>query len=393
MNKTHIVIVGGGFGGVYTAKNLYKLFNKNEVDITIINKSNYFLFTPLLHEVSTGGLTPDSIIESMREVFRGSCVNIVEDFVIDIDKGKRMVKTATTSFLYDYLVISTGSETNYFNTEGAKEHTFTLKSLEDAMALRNHILQTCEKAVQTKNKDLLVTAVVGAGPTGVELSAEILEYMQHTLCAYYRNSGFVEKDVKIKLMTMTPDLISQFPQKMRDITMIELNKKGVDTMTNTIVLKVEPNLLTFKDGSTLKAHTIIWVAGVTAGVNGRIEINQNLQTVANPEIFALGDAAGKFPMLAQVAVQQAKTVARNIYALAHNKELSVFEYKQKGLLLSIGQWYAVGHLGGMTFKGRIMWLIWRVAYLSNFLSWRKRFEIAFEWTENLFSPRDISYLK
>ncbi len=403
MNKIKIVIVGGGFGGVYTALNLNKILNKKEVEITLINKTNYFLFTPLLHEVATGGLTPDSIIESVREVFRGSCVNIVEDIAIEIDKDQKLVKTTSDSYKYDYLVISTGAQTNYFNTIGAKEHSFTLKNLEDAISLRNHILETCETAFKTKNKDLLVTSIVGAGPTGVELSAELQEYMQHTLCMYYKNSGFKKEDIKVNIITTTPDVISQFPQKMRDYAMEELKERGINVITNSFVTKIEPNQITFKDGASIKSHTVIWVAGVSPilseikglipGQKGRIDTNEFLQTSYDKNIFSLGDVSGNHPMLAQVAVQQAKVVAKNIKALINNDKLTAFKFIQKGLLLSIGQWFALGNFLGMTFKGKIMWWIWRTAYLFNFLSWRKRFEIASEWTSNLFYPRDITYLK
>lgn len=389
MKKIKIVIVGGGFGGVYTAKNLCKYFDKNKIEITLINRSNYFLFTPLLHEVATGALTADSIREPIREVFRNCPVNIVEDTVVEMDKVNKIVKTINTSYAYDYLVVATGAETNYFNTPGAREHTFALKNLSDASSLRNHIIQTCEQAVLTKNKDMLVTSIIGAGPTGVELAAELQEYMQHTIFTYYNTSHFKKEDIKVILVTATPDIISQFPPKMRIVAAKELNNRGIEIKANTIVVKVEPGQISFKDGTTMKSHTIVWVAGVTAGASGRLEINESLQTTSSPEVFALGDTAGKCPMLAQVAVQQAKVVAYNIHALIEKKKLRVFIFKQKGLLISIGQWYAIGNFFGLTFRGRIMWLIWRIVYLLNFISWRKRFEIAFEWTMNLFSPRDI----
>jgi NADH dehydrogenase len=407
MKKIKIVIVGGGFGGVYTALNLTEIFNDESIEVTLINKNSHFLFTPLLHEVATGGLSPNSVIEPLREVFRGTSVRFSEDSVIEIDYANKMVRTGTTSFYYDYLVIATGADTNHFGITGAKEHCFKLKTLEDAIVLRKHILETCEIAVNTKNKDLLTTAIVGAGPTGVELAAEFIEYMQHTLCTYYKNSGFTKEDIKVNLLTTTPDIISQFPQDMRDIAMTELNKEGVKVLTNTIVTKVEPNLLTFKDGGSLKAHTIVWVAGVapyfnnikgitdvaTVSAKNRIETNEFLQSTKYPEVFSLGDVSGTSPMLAQVAVQQGKVVAENIYALVDKKELMKFEFKQKGLLISIGQWYAIGNfkIGSYSFtlKGRLMWWIWRTVYLFNFLSWKKRFEIAGEWTLNLFYPRDI----
>ncbi len=401
--KTKIVIVGGGFGGVYTARNLERLFSKGTTEVTLINKNNYFLFTPLLHEVATGGLTPDSIVEPIREVFRGGCVKFVEDTVIEIDRESKTVKTNLNKYSYDFLVIASGADTNYFGTPGAREHSFSLKNLQDAISIRNHIINTCEQAVTTKNKELLTCAIVGAGPTGIELAAELIEYMQHTLCNYYKDSGFKKEDIKISVITATPDIISMFPEKMRHIGQAELDRKGIKVIPNSIVTKVEPNTFIFKDNTVLKAHTLVWVAGVApslneingieAGPKGRIEVNEYLQSITNPEIFSLGDAGGSFPMLAQVAVRQGKTVAQNIYAMVNNKTLKKFNFEQKILLISIGQWYAIGHFGSITLRGPLMWLLWRAVYLFNFLSTRKKFEIIIEWIINLFYPRNITYIK
>jgi NADH dehydrogenase len=190
---------------------------------------------------------------------------------------------------------------------------------------------------------------------------------------------------------------------MRAIALSQLKKKGIEVITDTMVTKVEPNLITFADGKSLKANTIIWVAGVKPslseikgieiGPKGRLEINEYLQSIKNLEIFGLGDSAGTHPMLAQIAVQQAKTVANNIYALVNNKELEKFTTKIKGLLISLGQWSAAGQFRKITLSGPIMWWIWRTIYLFNFNSWKKRFEIVIEWTINLFYPRDITHLK
>ena len=357
MNKTKIVIVGGGFGGVYTAKNLQKYFDCDSAEITLINPSNYFLFTPLLHEVATGNLSPESIVEPIREVFRDSCINFVEDTVTEVKSETKEVVTNHATFSYDYLVISAGAETNYFGTPGAKENTITLKNMNDAVALRNYIISICEKAVKENNKNLLSVAIVGAGATGVELATELVEYMQHTIFSYYKASGFVKEDIKITLVTATPDVISMFPQKMRDIALAELNKRGIQVMANAMVTKVDPHSITFKDGQTLNAETLIWVAGVTpslsnikgveVGPKKRIEVNASLQSLKNPEIFALGDAGGAFPMLAQVAVRQARVVAQNIHLLARkgetNPPLVPFSFEQKILLISLGQWSAAGH--------------------------------------------------
>lgn len=402
-NKTKIVIIGGGFGGIYTAKNLEKLTEDCELEVALINRSNYFLFTPLLHEVATGGLSSKTIVEPIREVFRGSCVKFVEDTVTEVDKVNKNIKTSLGNYTYDYLVVACGADTNYFNTPGSREHTFSLKNLQDAIALRNHIIDTCEKAVVNKNKELLSFAVVGAGPTGIELAAEIAEYAEHTLCNYYKNSGFKKEDIKINVITATPDIISMFPEKMRVIGQNRLDEKGIKVLANHIVTNVEPNTLVFKDGTSLKAHTLIWVAGVTpsipeikgleAGQKGRMDVNEFLQTTSNPEIFAIGDAGGSFPMLAQVAVKQGKNVAQNIVNLIKNEPLEKFDFKQNILLISIGQWYAIGHFWNLTLRGPLMWLLWRAVYLFNFISLRKKCEILIHWTINLFYPRDITYIK
>ncbi len=402
MNKTKIVIVGGGFGGIYTARNLLKLFG-NKAEITIINKTNYFLFTPLLHEVATGALTPQSVVESLREVFRGTPVVTIEDTVIEIDKNSKIVKTAHSNYSYDYLVVSAGAETNYFGIPGAQENSFTLKHLNDAITLRNHIIETFEKASDSNCADNLTFAIVGAGATGVELAAELVEYVKETLHSYYDNSKIKKEDIKISLITNTAQVINVFPERMRVLAELSLKDRGINLITNATVSKVENGQITFADSTTLKAHTIIWVAGVKPslssikgidiGQKGRMDINEYLQNTNDPTIFGLGDASGTLPMLAQIAVQQAKTLAYNIYAHKGGHRLHKFETNIKGLLISLGQWNALGNFHGITLSGPIMWFIWRTVYLFNFNSWKRRLEIAIEWTVNLFYPRDITYLK
>ncbi len=405
-NKIKVIIVGGGFGGVYSAKNLLKYFNHDEIEITLINKGNFFLFTPLLHEVATGALTPDSIVEPIREVFRNTPINFLEDSAIEIDKDTKQVITTKEKLKYDYLIIASGAVTNYMNVPGANEFTFTLKNLQDAIAIRNHILNTCENAYKTNNKDLLTFSVIGAGPTGVELATELIEYIEHTICSYYKSSVLKKEDIKVNLISAGADIIPQFPVEMRQIALKEVLRKGINVLTNTIINKVEPGLMYTKDGNTIKSNTIIWVAGVKPNANeikgivvgekGRINTSKYLMSDFDESIFALGDSSGNLPMLAQVAVVQAQVIAENIYKLSKNADrskLTEFNFKEKGLLISLGQWYALGNFYGVTFSGKIMWWVWRTVYLINFLSWRKRVEIAIEWTIDLFYPRDITVIK
>lgn len=404
MKKSHIVIIGGGFGGTYTARYLQPLVEAGEVEITLIHRTNYFLFTPLLHEVATGGLTPTSVVEPIREIFRHDSVHFIQDEVKSIDSAQKTITISNRIIGYDYLVMSSGAETNYYGTAGAKENTLTLKNLQDAQLLRKTIIDACEKgahvADDVERKKMLSCVVVGGGATGVELSAEIVEFMQETLCSYYRSCHIKKIDMQVTLVAASPELLPPFPPKLREIAKKELVRKGVKVLTGETVTEVKPGKIIFKDGSFIEAGLIIWVAGVKpstieiAGADkeksGRIKIDEFLQVTGPSNIFALGDVSGTAPMLAQVAAQQAKTVAHNIGARMKNENLATFHFHEKGLLVSLGQWYAAGKLFGLTMRGPIMWLIWRLVYLFNFHSWRKRFKIAAEWTINLFYPRDIT---
>ncbi len=404
MKKSHVVIIGGGFGGTYTAKYLQPLVDSDEIEVTLINRTNYFLFTPLLHEVATGALSPTSVVEPIREIFRTGNVHFIQDEVKSIDPVGKSITISNRIIGYDYLVVSSGAETNYYGTLGAKENTLTLKDIHDAHVIRKTIIDTCEKGAhiqdETERRKMLSVVIVGGGATGVELAAEVIEFMQETLCSYYRSCHMKKADMQVTVVAASPELLPPFPPALRTIAKNELVRKGVKVLTGETVTEVKPGKIIFADKSFLEAGTIIWVAGVKpstmdiAGAekekNGRIKIDEFLRVTGPSNIFALGDVSGTAPMLAQVASQQAKTVAHNIGATISATPLAPFVFHEKGLLVSLGQWYAAGKIFGVTMKGPLMWWIWRTVYLFNFHSWRKRFKIAAEWTVNLFYPRDIT---
>ncbi len=405
MKKAHVVIVGGGFGGIYTARYLQPLIEAGKVDVTLINKTNYFLFTPLLHEVATGGLSPMSVVEPIREIFRRELVHFIQDEATSIDLEKKYVSTSQRIIGYDFLVVSSGAETNYYGTPGAAENTITLKNLNDALIIRRTLIDACEKAAHIaddeERRKLLSVAIVGGGATGVELAAEIVEFMKETLCSYYGNTCHLKKeDMQVTVIAASPDLLPPFPPALRDIAKKELVRKGIRVMLGETVTEVKPRKILFADKSFVEAATIIWVAGVKpvspalTGAekekNGRIKIDEFLRVAGKHEVFSLGDVGGTAPMLAQVAVQQGKIVARNIGATLTSIPLIPFMFMEKGLLVSLGQWHAAGKIFGITLQGPLMWWIWRTVYLFNFHSWRKRLKIAVEWTVNLFYPRDIT---
>lgn len=400
-----IVIVGGGFGGVYTARHLSKMGKK--YNVLLINRNNYFLFTPLLHEVATGGLSEESVAEPIREVFRKTNVQFLQAEVTDIDREKKVVHTDIKEVEYDYLVVATGATTNFYNTP-CDEKCFTLKDLHDAVSLRDHIITVTEKASaetdQKKRAELLNFVVVGGGPTGVEFAAELAEFVFDTICADYTKCTVIPEEISIQLLHAGQVVLGQFSEKVQKYALGVLQKKGVTVRLGTRVQGVENNIVSVSDNEKIHAGTVVWTAGVMAQIpkfkstpelneHKRVEADDFLRVRGKEHEFVLGDVAGdrqESPMLAQIAVNQAKVVAKNICASIRGKKLVPYTYKKKGILVSLGQWNAAGDMGPFAIKGKLTWWLWRTIYLFKFNSWRKRSRIAFEWTINLFYPRDIT---
>jgi NADH dehydrogenase len=412
MKTLKIVIVGNGFGGIYTLKNLHKFFhNDKRVELILVGEKNYFLFTPLLHEVATGGINPANIIEPIRKVL-GCCLNkfyLGKAEIINLKEKNVLVDGINIS--YDYLVIAPGSETNFFSTPGTDKYVFTLKSIEDAIKIKNHCITQMERASHTENraerKKMLNFVVVGGGPTGVELVAELEELVKETFSHYYAKE--VVDDVSIVLVQRGAELAPQFGPIARAKSLETLKKKGIEVMLNTAVKEVGSSYVIANENTKIFTETVVWVAGikpaemkfeepVSMSPDGRIVVNEYLQLENQKEIFAIGDIAmfkqddAPVPALAQVAEKESATVARNIYNLINNKNPEKFVFKNSGNLMSLGQWKAVGQIANFTFTGHVAWFIWRTVYLSKLISFRKKIRVAVDWTMNLFSPRDISQL-
>ena len=415
MNKPiKILIIGNGFGGIYALKNMHKFLGEyKDINLSLVGEKNYFLFTPLLHEVATGGINPVNIIEPIRKVL-GCCLS---DFYLGkaeqinlIDKTVLIDKVLVS---YDYLVIAPGSETNFFNTPGADKHAFTLKSIEDAVQIKNHCVMQMERASHVKEsaerKNMLRFVVVGGGPTGVELVAEMEELVRETFSHYYKNE--VVKDVSIVLIQRGPDLVPQFGTKIREKSLDVLQKKGVEVMLNSAVKEIGASYVVVDENTKIFTETVIWVAGVKPASlkfaekvekspDGKLIVNEYLQLQNYKEVFAIGDIAAFkdtdknifLPALAQVAEKEAKTVAKNIKFLIDESPLEKFTYHSSGNLMSLGQWMAVGEISNFSFSGHMAWWFWRTVYLSKLISFRKKVRVAVDWTMNIFSPRDISRL-
>jgi len=432
MIKPRILILGAGFGGVYVAKKLESYATKGEIELTIVNRTNYFLFTPLLHEVATGGLNPRSVAEPLREVFKGTGVHIVQGSVdfIDLDKKSVGIKANSHSceMDYDYLVIATGAESNYYGIPGADKLTFPLKDLSDAARIRNRIIDVFEHAMLIDDREQRVKelsfAVVGGGPTGVETAAELSEFISGMIKRYYHDTECLPEDAgschpeepAITLIHTGKELLEQFKPSLRNAAERRLMHNGVVLQMSSVVTAVTKEGLTLANNMTVQANTVIWAAGVKPAIPhfegtapaqyaGRLAVDEFFRLKGNDRAFALGDVASyidsdnpnagpkgptPLPMLAQVAEAQSKVVAYNLVALIKEKKLKQFHYHSKGAMVSVGEWFAVGEIYSFDIAGRITWWLWRTVYLFKFASWQKRFRIAFEWTVQMFYPRDIT---
>ncbi len=413
IKRKRIVIVGAGFGGVYAFRRLHRYFHRNPlIELVLVNPQNYFLFTPLLHEVATGGVEPGHIVEPLREVL-GCCLSdFWQTTVTKVQLANKTLETSLGQLPYDYLVLASGAETNFYGTPGAAEYALTLKTLGDAIRLRNHCIDTFERASKIADQATLQRelsfVVVGGGPTGVELIAELAEFVGDAFARVYPRT--LLQNVSLTLVHAGDELIPQFPSRLRQKSQAVLERKGIKVRLGATVQAVDREGVVLKDGNRIEASTVIWVAGVRPTHPifdtelqhddwNRLIVNNLLQLERYPEVSVLGDTAAvhdshghALPALAQVAVQQATTVGDNIAATIKGKSPQPFRYHHRGDLLSLGQWMAVGEIGGFPFAGHLAWWIWRTVYLSKVLSFRKKLEVALDWTLDLFSPRDISKL-
>jgi len=417
MKKPHVVIVGAGFGGVYTAQHLVPYVKKGLIDVTIINQTNYFLFTPLLHEVATGGLSGRSVTESIRHIFAGTGVLFHQGTVESVDIKKRELVVDGKHMSYDYVVLATGAVTNFYGIKGAKEHSLVLKNLSDAVEIRERIIDAFEDTssvdIAEKRKKDLTFVVVGGGATGVEMAAEMAEFIDMLYSRYFDGASTIQKDdISIHLINMGAEVLSMLDQTLRIKAARRLEALGVTLHMNTSVTEVTSDRVTLSDGSSIDTSFVFWAGGIMpvspacisssepVCIGGKFVVDTFLRMKGETDVFVLGDTAcvetpdnKGYPALAQIAVRQAKIVAYNIMASLGHQPLRVFSYVVRGTLVSLGQWYAIGQVFGMTFSGKIMWWVWRTVYLFNFHSWVKRFKIAFEWTEGLFTSRDITKLR
>ncbi|OUJ73380.1 NAD(P)/FAD-dependent oxidoreductase [Hymenobacter crusticola] len=407
LGKPRVVIVGGGFGGLELAKALRHV----NVQVVLIDKQNYHTFQPLLYQVATAGLDADDIVSPFRKILedQGNVFFRMAE-VQSVDTEAQVVKTSIGLVKYDYLVIATGATTNYFGDQEMAKNSVAIKSVEDAIMLRNTVLNNFEKALQVEDpverNSLLDFVIVGGGPTGVEVAGALSELRKHVFPKDYRELDFKEMD--IHLIQSGPTLLKGMSPEASQKALEFLQNFGVDVMLDCRVKSYDGYTVTLNTGQTLITRTLIWAAGVSgAPIEGirkesilkgnRYQVDEHNRITGYNNVFAIGDIAAMVtseypeghPMVAQPAIQQGKLLAKNIGNLLCQRALDTFHYDDKGAMATIGRNHAVAdvklfHKEFRT-QGFLAWLMWTFVHVISLVSFRNRLAVFISWTWSYFS--------
>lgn len=402
LNLPRIVVIGGGFGGLELVK---KLKNK-EVQVVLIDQNNYHTFQPLLYQVASAGLEPDSIVFPLRKIFKNQA-----NFHFRMAKAERVAAEENTlytsigSIRYDYLVIATGSDSNYFGMKQVEKHSLPMKSIVEALDLRSVILQSFEQALLTadleKRESLMNFVIVGGGPTGVELAGALGELKTHVL-----PNDYPELDIRrmqIHLIEAADRLLNGMSEVSSKKAKDFLKKFDVNIWLNTQVKDYDGYEVFNNSGKELKAQTLIWSAGVRGNsLNGidahvvnrqqRILVNEFNQIQGYSNIFAIGDVAAMLtdaypkghPMVAPVAIQQGSNLAKNLLQLLKNAPLKAFTYKDKGSMATVGRNRAVVEVGKFKTQGFMAWFMWMAVHLMSLVGFRNKLVTLINWMWSYF---------
>jgi NADH dehydrogenase len=393
--RPKVVIIGAGFGGLACARRL-----KGEpVDVVLVDRRNYHLFTPLLYQVASCLLSPGDIVAPVRKVFRGvHNVRFHMGEVVHVDYDARVVHLAGGAQLpYDFVVVAAGSRTNFFGNDELAQHALGLKDLGEALQLRNHVLDCLERATGSEDPEerrrLLTFCIVGGGPTGVEFAGALAELVRLVMPLEYPE--IAHQDVRIVLLEGADRLLSMFTPRLSDYARRELVRRGVEVRTAALVAYADDKLVRTVDGREIGTATMVWTAGVrpaslTADAPvphtpaNRVEVDEFLRIPGTQGAFVIGDSASihdrhgaELPMTSPPAMQAGRYVARQI--LGHG-ELRPFRYRDKGTLATIGRTAAVGEVGPFRFTGFLGWLVWLFVHLYYLIGFENRLVVMLRWS-------------
>lgn len=400
-DRKRVVVVGAGFGGLRLARYLSR---RKEFQVVLLNKQNYHEFQPLYYQVATAGLEANSILFPLRAVF-GNCqnVHIRVTNVTGIRPADKAVDTELGPVTYDYLVMATGADTNFFNQQNIIEKALPMKSVAEAIALRNRMLQNFEDALSVETLDeregLMDVVVVGGGPTGVELCGTLAEMRKTVLPADYPELDF--KMMDIFLIESGGELLGPMSVQSQEHSLAYLQKLGVHVRLNTRVKDFDGRVVTMNDGTSLRTNNLIWAAGVKAnplaglptdviGRGGRVLVNRYNQVQGFTDIFAIGDVAlmtedkwpNGHPQIAQPAIQQGKHLAKNMIRWVRNEQPEEFVYRDLGTMATIGRGLAVVDLPFFKFQGFFAWITWLFVHLMSIVGVKNRLAIFLNWMFN-----------
>ena len=412
-----ILILGGGFGGIYAALHLEKAFaREGNVEITLINRDNYLLFSPMLAEVSSSSIEAKHIVAPIRAFFRK--VRFRDSQIEGIDLQKRVVhafhcaECAHYSLEFDHLVLALGSETSFYGVPGVEGAAFTLKTLADAMALRNHVIDMLEHADMETDVELrgqlLTMVVAGAGFAGVEIVAELNDFLRGAKHFY---PNIQPEEVRLMLVAPGSRILPGLAEDLAAYAHKVLVRRGVEVRLGTAIAQASFNGVDLQDGSHIPTRTLVWTAGISPNPlvatlpcqkeRGKIVVSDRLEVLGYPEVWAIGDCAHlldsktglPYPPTAQHAVRQGRRVAENIVAAIRGRPGKPFAFSSIGQLVPLGRRSAIAEILGLKCRGFFAWWLWRTIYLSKLPGLERKIRVALDWTLDLFLPRDIVLLK
>lgn len=390
--KPRVVILGAGFGGLTAARKMASF-----ADVTIVDRHNFQTFLPLLYQVSTAGLAADHVAHPIRGALRKTGIQFRMGTPISVDHKNKSVKLDSSEVLdFDYLVVALGSATADFGIPGVAEHALGMKSVHEALTIRAEVLRRFEDLCRFEDETIFSISVVGGGPTGVEMAGAFAELVRGPL---KHDQAHAAAHIKINLIEAGPRILPMFSEKLSARGKEDLEKLGVTVHLNTAVKEIKPRSIDVSDGSKIPSEVTIWAAGVKGEptgaklnlplVNTRIDVENTLQVKNYPHIFAIGDIAGfigengrMLPMVAPVAMQQGRHVARQIKSLNSGQDLKPFKYVDKGSMATIGRHKAIVEVKRFRMTGIPAWYAWLWLHLFYLLGGRNKIGTMADWTYN-----------
>ncbi len=399
-NRPRVLIVGAGFGGLWAARTLAH----SPVEVMLLDRNNYHTFLPLLYQIAAAELEPEDIAYPIRSIVRkwphtSFCLTEVRR----VEFAARTVQTDGPTIPYDFLILSMGSLTHFFGVKGAPEFAYPLKTMEQGIRLRNHVLSCFERAMHVRDaaqlQRILTFAIVGGGPTGVEFAGALAELVRRPLMKDFRGLDF--RNVRVVLLEAMNSLLVGMPERLGGYAQRRLQKMGVDVRFKARVSEITPDCVFLKDGTIIPTETVVWTAGVRGdpavsswqlptGGNGRVLVLPTLQLSDHREIYVIGDLASveqdttPLPMVAPVAMQQGVTAARNILREIAGRSPLAFHYRDRGTMVTIGRNAAVASLGGLVITGFAAWVIWLSVHLFKLIGFRNRLLVLINWAWDYF---------